>query len=335
NVAFWTPEFVANRAFLTAAEDLEGFAAAADDAVEAAKPLPSTMEGMAAGADHALQQGLVKRMRDIADATDDAAEGVYRFRRALLDTVAAQRDLTNARNEALSPVAQAVGAIERMQEAQANLEAIEADSESTARDIAAAHWDYVESWWAAEAALQNIRPGQLITAIEGIAEALDISTDEAYDLLDALDLLDGKEVNSFVRVTHLGVGGAGSSAVPTGGFFGDANTRGAGSSAVPKGGFFGDANTRAAGGPVVGGGMYRVGEGNLPELLSTPSGLFMIPGDSGRVFSHMDSKALIDALAKGGGSVTINLYGTGDVRKDMGTVVSMAGLIGRVEATRR
>jgi len=81
--------------------------------------------------------------------------------------------------------------------------------------------------------------------------------------------------------------------------------------------------------------MYRVGEGNLPELLSTPSGLFMIPGDSGRVFSHMDSKALIDALAKGGGSVTINLYGTGDVRKDMGTVVSMAGLIGRVEATRR
>ena len=45
---------------------------------------------------------------------------------------------------------------------------------------------------------------------------------------------------------------------------------------------------RKNGGPVTAGGVYPVGEGNLPELMQTSKGLFMIPGDDGRVFSNKD-----------------------------------------------
>ncbi|MCB3295417.1 tape measure protein [Klebsiella pneumoniae] len=45
---------------------------------------------------------------------------------------------------------------------------------------------------------------------------------------------------------------------------------------------------RKNGGPVTAGGVYPVGEGNLPELIQTSKGLFMIPGDDGRVFSNKD-----------------------------------------------
>lgn len=45
---------------------------------------------------------------------------------------------------------------------------------------------------------------------------------------------------------------------------------------------------RKNGGPVTAGGVYPVGEGNLPEFMQTSKGLFMIPGDGGKVFSNKD-----------------------------------------------
>lgn len=45
---------------------------------------------------------------------------------------------------------------------------------------------------------------------------------------------------------------------------------------------------RKNGGPVSSGSIYPVGEGNLPELMQTSKGLFMIPGDGGKVFSNKD-----------------------------------------------
>lgn len=45
---------------------------------------------------------------------------------------------------------------------------------------------------------------------------------------------------------------------------------------------------RKNGGPVTAGGVYPVGEGDLPEFMQTSKGLFMIPGDDGRVFSNKD-----------------------------------------------
>lgn len=48
------------------------------------------------------------------------------------------------------------------------------------------------------------------------------------------------------------------------------------------------AGKRKNGGTVGAGGAYRVGEGNMPELMQTKNGLIMIPGDRGRVFSNKD-----------------------------------------------
>lgn len=62
------------------------------------------------------------------------------------------------------------------------------------------------------------------------------------------------------------------------------------------------AGKRKNGGTVGAGGAYRVGEGNLPELMQTKNGLIMIPGDKGRVFSNKDVT---------GGSPTIQKASTG------------------------
>lgn len=48
------------------------------------------------------------------------------------------------------------------------------------------------------------------------------------------------------------------------------------------------AGGRKNGGPVSPGNVYPVGEGNLPEFMQTSKGLFMIPGDNGKVFSNSD-----------------------------------------------
>ena len=59
---------------------------------------------------------------------------------------------------------------------------------------------------------------------------------------------------------------------------------------------------RKNGGPVSAGNIYPVGEGNLPELMQTSKGLFMIPGDGGKVFSNKDVNS---------GSPTIQKASTG------------------------
>ncbi len=68
--------------------------------------------------------------------------------------------------------------------------------------------------------------------------------------------------------------------------------------------FLGDdykAPGRASGGPVSGDTLYQVGEGNLPEFLTTSTGTFMIPGDDGRVFSNQESRQAL-------GGETVNIY---------------------------
>ncbi|HFS8241950.1 TPA: tape measure protein [Klebsiella pneumoniae] len=59
---------------------------------------------------------------------------------------------------------------------------------------------------------------------------------------------------------------------------------------------------RKNGGPVSSGNIYPVGEGNLPEFVQTSKGLFMIPGDDGKVFSNKDVNS---------GSPTIQKASTG------------------------
>jgi hypothetical protein len=91
---------------------------------------------------------------------------------------------------------------------------------------------------------------------------LDDADTRIGDIMRQLDALDGRSVSANVTVNtgeipELGSGGGGKEA--------------------PK---------KAYGGPVSAGKLYRVGEGNRPEL-------FMIPGDDGRVFSNAQSQALM------------------------------------------
>lgn len=58
------------------------------------------------------------------------------------------------------------------------------------------------------------------------------------------------------------------------------------------------AGGRKNGGPVSSGSIYPVGEGNLPELMQTRKGLFMIPGDGGKVFSNKDATSGSPSIKK-------------------------------------
>lgn len=66
---------------------------------------------------------------------------------------------------------------------------------------------------------------------------------------------------------------------------------------------------RKNGGPVTAGSVYPVGEGNLPELMQTSKGLFMIPGDGGKVFSNKEVT---------GGSPSIKKASTGSEYQSQG-----------------
>jgi uncharacterized OsmC-like protein len=63
---------------------------------------------------------------------------------------------------------------------------------------------------------------------------------------------------------------------------------------------------RATGGPVSGNAFYQMGEGNRPEVLQTGAGMFVAPGDKGRVFNGSQ----LEQINGGGGKNVINIYTT-------------------------
>lgn len=270
---------------------LQGLANRAGVTVDDVDAFASSMEDQArkAGMSEEAIDLLVDSIMGIEGPTGDAAEamrdsgssaGEYEVKTrdaadATRDLEEAHREMVSAMNEALSPIAAAQGAVQRLQEAESHLNEVRADSEATAEDVAEAEWGFVESLWAAQGALDQIDPSQLDTALEGIATALNISKQEAIELLEQLGILDGTEVDTVITTTYRTVGSA------------------AAGTSVTAGGLFGSAGMRAAGGPVSANAMYRVGEGNMPELLKTDTGLFMIPGDQGRVFSNSDSQSMM------------------------------------------
>lgn len=69
---------------------------------------------------------------------------------------------------------------------------------------------------------------------------------------------------------------------------------------------------REYGGPVASRGMYRVGERNKPELLTTPRGQYLIPGEGGRV-DPISSSASHAGRGMGTPQININVTGGGEV----------------------
>jgi hypothetical protein len=61
---------------------------------------------------------------------------------------------------------------------------------------------------------------------------------------------------------------------------------------------------RATGGPVDGNSFYQMGEGNRPEVLQTGAGMFVAPGDKGRVFNGSQ----LEQINGSGNKPVINIY---------------------------
>ncbi len=61
---------------------------------------------------------------------------------------------------------------------------------------------------------------------------------------------------------------------------------------------------RATGGAVSGNSFYQMGEGNRPEVLQTGAGMFVAPGDKGRVFNGSQ----LEQINGGGNKPVINIY---------------------------
>lgn len=76
---------------------------------------------------------------------------------------------------------------------------------------------------------------------------------------------------------------------------------------------------RKNGGSVSPGNVYPVGEGNLPELMQTSKGLFMIPGDGGKVFSNKDVTSGSPSIKKAStGSEYVSSSNGGTSQSDSG-----------------
>ena len=269
------------------------------DADEETKALADSTEQLAR--DSARGRGrsdeYAAALKGQADAADETADKTGELTSAL-------RSYMTALDEATSPVSAAIGAISRLEEAQANLIAVQGDSSASAEDLAAAHFAVFEAMVEAQGAIDKVDPSALTTAIDGLATALGISEEEARDLLEALGLLDGKTVTTTVirqfedRRVLAGVRGAGPDR--------------------QHGGAFGRHQ------------MFRAGEQNKPELM-------IIPGDAGQVFSHVDSRRLINALSRGGsGTMVTNFNVAGNLDPEAVRISHMlAGIQRRIETRRR
>lgn len=188
-------------ALLSGIPILGDLAEAQDDEVEAfVRARQATEEASAALDSHRhAAAGTKPAIRDLGDETAEADRKTRNFASALDEATRKQRESTAAYNEALSPITNAVGALNRMQEAHDTLIAVQADAEASTRDVRQAQLDYAESVFEAQGALDSIDSSKLEFALDGIARALGISSEEARELLRELGLLDGKTVTTVIR----------------------------------------------------------------------------------------------------------------------------------------
>src|SRR5690606_26887626 len=166
-----------------------------------------------------------KWLGDQAFAFENAAKAQEHWQEA-------QRGTAQLLLEASDVTFATISAVDRSMNAEENLQKVQEDSEATDRDLAAAKVDLAEAALEAQAAIDRFSGNNAIRGASAIAEALGISTDEAYELLEALGLLDGRTVTTYVDTIFRSQGNQG----PAG-----RNTQIGG---------------RAAGGPVTQGSMY-------------------------------------------------------------------------------
>lgn len=165
----------------------------------------------AAGVDSEVLDELRTAMTEVEEPAEDAGDAIEEAgnqTQVAADKTAELRDrqkeLRQAYLEAADPIFGAVAAVDRFRDAQANLKDIEKDRDSTAEDVAEAQLKVAESALEAQSAIEGLSQGELNQGIQAIADALEVSDDEARNLLETLGLLDGKTVTTVVRTRFEG-----------------------------------------------------------------------------------------------------------------------------------
>ncbi len=210
-------------------------------------------------ANEAIKQSYRETAAEALLAQNDVTE-------ATLDTLVAIGYMTQDQADARLEFANTTTAIEQLAASSA-YSALTADEQATALNA------LIEG--TAKTAEEAINLATQTTAVNDALNAmpkavastvtirgLDEAGSRIGDILRQLDALDGRSVSANVNVNTSTTGDIGS---------------GGGGKEVPK---------KAAGGPVSAGKLYRVGEGNRPEL-------YMIPGDNGQIFSNEQSRAMM------------------------------------------
>lgn len=139
---------------------------------------------------------------DAADETDDLAQSQEEQAKAAQEAADAQKKLRDEYLQSADPIFAAVSGLDGLASAQANLKEVQENSESTARDVAEAELAVAEAALEVQGALNAVADGNLDQGIAAIADALGKSDDEARQLLEALGLIDGKNVTTVVTTSY-------------------------------------------------------------------------------------------------------------------------------------
>lgn len=163
---------------------------------------------------HGLEDAAARAAAAGVDVYGAAAGNAARETISLRD---ATLDLHSRMLEAANPIFGAVGAIDRMRDAQARLDEVLGDSKSTSQDVAAAQLEVARTTLEAQAAIDQVDPTTMEEGFRAIEDALGDSGVKASDLLTTLGLLDGKKVTSIIETKVVTTGDSTYVARPGGG----------------------------------------------------------------------------------------------------------------------
>lgn len=173
----------------------------------------AAVEELADGSDEAAD-----RLAQLGKEALDAAAGFNTLGDRLRAAAAAQVSLSSAMLAHLDPVTQAAQAVGRYDDAARQLAEAQAEGAASAEELADLSLEVATSALEAQAALDQVSPRRLEDAVRILAEALGVSTAEARQLLETLDLLDGRTIRTVVDVDIRGGGVSGQGSSRLGGF---------------------------------------------------------------------------------------------------------------------
>jgi hypothetical protein len=250
----------------TGPELLAELEAALDGAAAAAETEAAAAAKMAEAAEWG--EILSRRLTDAQAAQTSQTQALYQ----------AQLDYTNSLIAAANPIMAAVTAISRYDRAQLALQTTQADTTATEKEVAAAQLEVAKTALEAQAALEGLGAGDLDDGLNAIAQALGVGKTEARELLETLNILDGKQITTVIKTNYVDM------------------TTSAGMYAAA-------AQGRALGGPVTPDTMYRVGERGPEWFIPHSSGQIVpVSGREGNVTVNVaapttDPAGVADAIA--------------------------------------